>query len=91
MDQDAPPRTGDENFMSLLGVVFAAMRAAPQRLTLAMLGVALFGVIAATAWGQIRLNAWNQPFYDALAQKDLPGALSQLRVYAIIAGGLLVV
>ena len=90
MDQDAPPRIGEENFMSLLRVVFAAMRAAPQRLTLATLGVALFGVIAVTAWGQIRLNAWNQPFYDALAQKDLPGALSQLRIYAIIAGGLLI-
>ena len=90
MDQDAPPRTGDENFMSLLGVVFAAMRAAPQRLMLAMLGVALFGVIAATAWGQIRLNAWNQPFYDALAQKNLPAVLMQLQVYVFIAGGLLI-
>ena len=32
----------------------------------ALLGAALFVVIVATAYGQIRLNDWNQPFYDAL-------------------------
>jgi len=87
---DAPLRAGDENFMSLLGVVLAALRTTPQRLTLALLAFALICVIAATAWGQIRLNAWNRPFYDALAQKDLPAVLAQLQVYVFIAGGLLI-
>ncbi|TIL71803.1 MAG: ABC transporter ATP-binding protein/permease, partial [Mesorhizobium sp.] len=36
------------------------------------------------------LNRWNQPFYDALARRDLPGFLHQLMVFAAIAGGLLV-
>jgi putative ATP-binding cassette transporter len=90
MDRDAPLRTGDENFMSLLGVVLAALRTTPKRLALAMLAFALILVIAATAWEQIRLNAWNQPFYDALAQKDLPTVLTQLQVYVLIAGGLLI-
>lgn len=90
MDRDAPPPTGDEKFMSLLGVVLAALRTTPKRLTLALLAFALILVIAATAWGQIRLNAWNQPFYDALAQKNLTAVLTQLRAYAFIAGGLLI-
>lgn len=87
---DAPPRAGDENFMSLLDVALAALRMTSLRLTLAMLALALVLVIAATAWGQIRLNAWNQPFYDALAQKDLSAVLAQLQVYVFIAGGLLI-
>jgi len=31
----------------------------------------LFIVIASTAYMQIRLNAWNKPFYDALSRRDL--------------------
>ena len=47
-------------------------------------------VIGATAFGQIRLNAWNRPFYDALARKDLGDFLGQIMVFGVIAGGLLV-
>ena len=43
----------------------------PQRTKIVLLGVALVLVIAATAFGQIRLNAWNQPFYNALQRRDL--------------------
>ena len=39
--------------------------ASPQRTKIVLLGVGLVLVIAATAFGQIRLNAWNQPFYNA--------------------------
>jgi vitamin B12/bleomycin/antimicrobial peptide transport system ATP-binding/permease protein len=42
-----------------------------QRTKILLLGAALVVVIAATAVTQIRLNAWNRPFYDALARKDL--------------------
>jgi vitamin B12/bleomycin/antimicrobial peptide transport system ATP-binding/permease protein len=45
----------------------------PQRTKIVLLGVALVLVIAATAFGQIRLNAWNQPFYNALERRDLHG------------------
>jgi vitamin B12/bleomycin/antimicrobial peptide transport system ATP-binding/permease protein len=41
----------------------------PERTKIVMLGVALVVVIAATAFGQIRLNAWNQPFYNALQRR----------------------
>ena len=62
----------------------------PQRTKLLLLGVAIIAVIGATALGQVRLNAWNQPFYDALARKDLRGFLDQLTVFGVIASGLLV-
>jgi vitamin B12/bleomycin/antimicrobial peptide transport system ATP-binding/permease protein len=61
-----------------------------QRTKILLLGVALVVVIAATAVTQIRLNAWNRPFYDALARKDLHGFVVQLAVFCIIAGALLV-
>ena len=62
----------------------------PQRTKIVLLGVALVLVIAATAFGQIRLNAWNQPFYNALQRRDLHEFLVQLVIFCIIAGALLV-
>jgi putative ATP-binding cassette transporter len=46
-------------------------------------------VVAATAYGQIRLNGWNKPFYDALSRRDLRDFLYQLGVFFLIAGFLL--
>ncbi len=53
------------------------------------LSIGLVVVIGATAYGQIKLNAWNKPFYDALAHRDLDGFIRQLGVFAVIAGALL--
>ena len=39
---------------------------------------------------QVRLNAWNQPFYDAVERRDLDGFVHQLGVFFAIAGILLV-
>ena len=38
---------------------------------------------------QVRLNAWNQPFYDALTHKDGPEFLRQLGIFAVLAAILL--
>ena len=54
-----------------LAMMAQAFMASAQRRTLFMLGAAIVVVVGATAYGQIRLNAWNKPFYDALARKDL--------------------
>ncbi len=62
----------------------------PERNKVLLLGLAIVAVIGATAFGQVRLNAWNQPFYNALAHRDLGGFLDQLKVFAVIAGGLLI-
>jgi vitamin B12/bleomycin/antimicrobial peptide transport system ATP-binding/permease protein len=57
----------------------------PERKRLLMLGAGVFVVIAATAHMQVRLNAWNQPFFDALTHKDVPGFIRQLGVFAVLA------
>ena len=71
-------------------MMFRAFLGSPQRTKVLLLGVAIVAVIGATAFGQVGLNAWNQPFYDALAHKDLRGLLDQLKVFGVIAGSLLV-
>ena len=52
--------------------------------------VALVGVIGVTAAMQVLLNAWNQPFYDALTRKDVAEFGLQLGVFGLLAGVLLV-
>jgi len=68
----------------------AAFWASRERNQLLLLAAALVAVVAATAYMQIRLNAWNRPFYDALTHKDIPQFISQLRVFAELAAVLLV-
>src|SRR5678815_2617239 len=67
-----------------------AFWASPIRNTLLWLAGVIFLVIVSTAYGQIRLNRWNEPFYDALARRDFQEFLVQLGVFGIIAGALLV-
>jgi len=68
----------------------AAFWAARERNALLMLSAAIIVVTGATAYAQIRLNAWNRPFYDALTHKDLAGFVRELGVFAILASILLV-
>lgn len=67
-----------------------ALTVSPARRMLLWFSLAIVAVIVATAFGQLLLNRWNQPFYDALQRRDLPAFLHQLLVFAGIAGGLLV-
>src|SRR5271170_6399423 len=93
---DAPNKTADaeeiENarLMPQLKIMASALWAAQVRNVLFMFWGALFLVIAATAYGQIKLNAWNQPFYDALSHRNFAQFLAQLGVFGFIAGTLLV-
>jgi putative ATP-binding cassette transporter len=61
----------------------------PGRNTLFLLGAALCAVVALTAFGQLKLNAWNKPFYDALSRKDVMEFVYQLVIFVVIAGALL--
>ncbi len=83
-------RTGGDEFAPQLKMLLEAFYLSRDRAMLLWLGVGLVAVVAATAYGQIRLNAWNQPFYDALSRKDLPAFGSQLIVFVYIAGALLI-
>ena len=53
-----------------LDMMARALWASPVRNTLFLFSACIFFVVAATAYGQIRLNDWNKPFYDALSHKD---------------------
>ena len=72
------------------GMMIRAFWASPGRNTLLWLAAVIFLVIVSTAYGQIRLNRWNEPFYDALARRDFQEFLAQLGVFGVIAGALLV-
>ncbi len=73
-----------------MDMMIRALLASPVRGRLFVLGGAIFAVIVATTYGQIRLNRWNQPFYDALERRDYHGFMVQLGAFCIIAGLLLV-
>lgn len=76
--------------MPELGVMLRAFWVSPIRTNFAALTFAIVMVIALTAYGQIKLNEWNQPFYDALARKDWQEFINQLFRFAQIAIALLV-
>ena len=80
----------NSGLVSQLRMMIRALWAAPVRSALLLLAAALCVVVAATAYGQIRLNSWNQPFYDALSRRDFAQFLVQLGVFGLFAGALLV-
>ncbi len=84
-----PPKAEDDDLIAQLRAMVAAFWVSRQRNRLILLAAALCAVIGLTAYMQIRLNAWNRPFYDALTRKDLPAFVTQLGVFAMLAGGLL--
>jgi putative ATP-binding cassette transporter len=60
-----------------------------ERVRIVLLSVALVLVVGATAYGQVKLNAWNQPFYNSLAHKSAAEFFAQLAVFGELAGLLL--
>src|SRR6204780_5305905 len=73
-----------------LGMMVRAVMASPVGKTIVVLLVEIFLVVVATTYGQIRLNRWSKPFYDALSRRDFRDFLYQLTVFFLIAGILLV-
>jgi putative ATP-binding cassette transporter len=89
----APPQGAgmpDTGLWLLLLMMARTFLASAQRDVLLILGGATFVVVGATAYAQIQMNAWNKPFYDALARKDLNAFFGQFLVFLTIAGALLV-
>ena len=87
-----PPETeaAHSGLVVQLRMMGRALLASPVGKSLIALNAAIFVVIAGTAYGQVRLNRWNQPFYDALSRRDLRDFVYQLGIFFIIAGALLV-
>jgi vitamin B12/bleomycin/antimicrobial peptide transport system ATP-binding/permease protein len=92
MDAPRPDQSKERSagVLPQVGMMIRALLASPVRNTLFLLAAALFLVIVATAYAQIRLNRWNRPFYDALAHRQFDQFVVQLGVFATIAGSLLV-
>jgi putative ATP-binding cassette transporter len=93
-----PPKSTDYNGTSvsprgeLLSEIMrmaSVFWASPARNRLLAMAATLITIVAATAYGQTRLNAWNQPFYDALTRKDPAAFFSQLFVFGRLATALL--
>ncbi|MCA8881566.1 MAG: ABC transporter ATP-binding protein/permease [Rhodobacteraceae bacterium] len=80
----------DESFAHQLGTIVGSLRSETGGRRLVLLVAAIIAVIIGTAIAQVELNAWNQPFYDAIQRKDLPEFLHQLGVFFAIAAVLLV-
>ncbi len=70
----------------ICGAIFASPVGRRAIALIAGLAVA----ILVTSYGQVILNDWNQPFYDALTRRDFNEFLYQLGVYAVIVSCLLV-
>src|SRR5580700_2904872 len=86
-------KAGDDKHSKLLPQLdnmWHALIQSPVRDSLLLLSIILIAVVLATAFAQIRLNAWNQPFYDALSHHNFDDFVRQLGVFGIIAGTLLV-
>ncbi|CCM77729.1 ABC transporter ATP-binding protein/permease [Rhizobium mesoamericanum] len=72
-----------------LRVMFSAFWHSPVRGRVLVIALALIAIILATAYATVILNQWNAPFYDSIARRDLRGFFHQLKVFALIAGMLL--
>jgi putative ATP-binding cassette transporter len=78
------------SFRRQLASTARAIALSPVGKTLLALVTTIVLVVVGTAYGQIRLNRWNKPFYDALSRRDFHEFLSQLGVFCLIAGSLLI-
>jgi vitamin B12/bleomycin/antimicrobial peptide transport system ATP-binding/permease protein len=80
----------DAGLIPQVRMMTLALLRSPVRNTVLLLGLGLVAVIIATAYGQVRLNRWNRPFYNALSAHQLDQFLVQLGVFGVIAASLLV-
>ncbi len=78
------------DLFSQLRMMLSAFWTSPVRNKLIAIGIGIFILVVLIAVGQVAINRWNEPFYDALARRDLQAFFHQLMVFFAIAGSLLV-
>ena len=87
----AAPRSGrSDGVIAQLMTLLRALAGSRRRRQLGLLALGVVVVICANAAGQIRLNIWQRDFYQAIEQRHMAAFITQLMVFAVIAGGLLV-
>ena len=84
------PEAARASAWSQIRMILRAIFAPPAGRRIIVLFTVLIAAILATTYGQLTLNEWNQPFYDAITRRDLNDFLYQLGVYFLIVGALLV-
>ncbi len=75
--------------MAQLLCLLRALCRSRYRSRVGWLALILVFVVGANTYGQVRLNAWNGSFYDALAQRSFSALGNELVAFLIIVGGLL--
>jgi vitamin B12/bleomycin/antimicrobial peptide transport system ATP-binding/permease protein len=70
--------------------LWQALRISRHRRSIGLLAAGIVLVVCLNAVGQIRLNRWQGAFYDAIEQKAVAAFMTQLLVFLVIAGALLV-
>jgi putative ATP-binding cassette transporter len=79
-----------EGLLPQLWTLWHALRASRHRRSITLLAAGTVLVVCLNAVGQIRLNSWQGAFYDAIEQKHVAAFTTQLLIFLVIAGGLLV-
>ena len=83
-------KLASQGLLPQLRTLWRALTASRHRRSVGLLAVGIVLVVCLNAVGQIRLNRWQGAFYDALEQKHMAAFVTQLMVFLVIAGGLLV-
>src|SRR5918996_1402467 len=79
-----------DGLLPQLWTLWHALRASRHRRSIGLLAAGIVLVVCLNAVGQIRLNSWQGAFYDAIEQRHVSAFATQLLIFLVIAGGLLV-
>ena len=74
-----PIEEGVRDLVHQLREFLIALWLSPGRHSLALLIIGMVLVICATAAAQVGLNAWNRPFYEAIAERNFPASATLAR------------
>jgi vitamin B12/bleomycin/antimicrobial peptide transport system ATP-binding/permease protein len=85
----APPEVAAGTVWRQLTSLFGALRTSPLRRRLIWLGIGIGAAICLSMVGQVKLNAWQGDFFDALEQRNLEAFGSLVLVFLGIVAGLL--
>ncbi len=84
------PILGSDSAIAQLLTLLRPLAVSRRRRQLGLLALGVVVVICANTAGQIRLNIWQRDFYEAIEQRHMAAFMTQLMVFAVIAGALLV-
>lgn len=73
-----------------LGFLKDIIKKSNEFVKITLLSVLLLTILFATAYGQVTLNQWNVPFYNAIENRNISEFIRQLKIFLIIASGLLI-